>query len=92
MRLEQPAPATGKKIVVIVGGGFAGLNAAKRLANAPAVHVVLVDQRNHHLFQPLLYQVATAGLTRRISRFQSAHSSRRRRTSRLTSGASRGSI
>jgi len=62
MRLEQPAHATGKKIVVIVRGGFAGLNAAKRLANAPAVHVVLVDQRNHHLFQPLLYQVATAGL------------------------------
>jgi NADH dehydrogenase len=52
----------GKKIVVIVGGGFAGLNAAKRLANAPGVQVLLVDQRNHHLFQPLLYQVATAGL------------------------------
>ena len=62
MRLEHPARAAGKKIVVIVGGGFAGLNAAKRLANAPAAHVVLVDQRNHHLFQPLLYQVATAGL------------------------------
>ena len=62
MRLEQPARASGKKIVVIVGGGFAGMNAAKRLANAPGVHVLLVDQRNHHLFQPLLYQVATAGL------------------------------
>ncbi|PYV36727.1 MAG: FAD-dependent oxidoreductase, partial [Acidobacteria bacterium] len=62
MRLERPARATGKKIVVIVGGGFAGLNAAKQLANAPGVHVILVDQRNHHLFQPLLYQVATAGL------------------------------
>jgi NADH dehydrogenase len=62
MRLEHPARATGRKIVVIVGGGFAGLNAAKRLANARGVHVVLVDQRNHHLFQPLLYQVATAGL------------------------------
>jgi NADH dehydrogenase len=62
MRLDHPARATGNKIVVIVGGGFAGLNAAKRLSNAPAVHVVLVDQRNHHLFQPLLYQVATAGL------------------------------
>jgi NADH:ubiquinone reductase (H+-translocating) len=47
--------------VVIVGGGFGGLFAAKALANAP-VHVTLVDKRNHHLFQPLLYQVATAGL------------------------------
>jgi len=48
--------------VVIVGGGFAGLNAAKGLANAP-VEVVLIDRRNFHLFQPLLYQVATAGLS-----------------------------
>jgi len=47
--------------VVIVGGGFGGLQAAKALARAP-VRVTLVDQHNHHLFQPLLYQVATAGL------------------------------
>lgn len=47
--------------VVIVGAGFGGLTAAKALANAP-VHVTLIDRRNHHLFQPLLYQVATAGL------------------------------
>ncbi len=47
--------------VVIVGGGFAGLEAAKALAEAP-VRVTLVDRRNHHVFQPLLYQVATAGL------------------------------
>ena len=47
--------------VVILGGGFGGLNAAKALRKAP-VHVVLVDRRNHHLFQPLLYQVATAAL------------------------------
>ncbi len=51
-----------KKVVLVVGGGFAGLKAAKTLANKPGVHVVLSDQRNHHLFQPLLYQVATAGL------------------------------
>jgi NADH dehydrogenase len=48
--------------VVILGGGFAGLNAAKELDRLP-VRVTLVDRRNHHLFQPLLYQVATAGLS-----------------------------
>ena len=48
--------------VVIVGGGFGGLRAAKALADAP-VRVTLVDRRNHHLFQPLLYQVATAALS-----------------------------
>ena len=47
--------------VVIVGGGFAGLEAARALRRAP-VRVTLVDRTNHHLFQPLLYQVATAGL------------------------------
>ncbi|MDA8345232.1 MAG: NAD(P)/FAD-dependent oxidoreductase [Thermaerobacter sp.] len=47
--------------VVIVGAGFAGLYAARRLARAP-VRVTVLDRRNHHLFQPLLYQVATAGL------------------------------
>ena len=48
--------------VLIVGGGFAGLAAAKRLAKAP-VDVTLIDRRNHHVFQPLLYQVATASLS-----------------------------
>lgn len=47
--------------VVIVGAGFGGLSAAKALAKAP-VQITLIDRRNHHLFQPLLYQVATAGL------------------------------
>ncbi len=51
-----------KKRVVIIGGGFAGLNAAKTLADKDDIEVFLIDQRNHHLFQPLLYQVATAGL------------------------------
>jgi NADH:ubiquinone reductase (H+-translocating) len=50
-----------KPHVVIVGGGFGGLNAAQALAKAP-VQITLVDRRNHHLFQPLLYQVATAAL------------------------------
>ena len=48
--------------VVVVGGGFGGLNAARALRRAP-VRVTLVDRRNHHLFQPLLYQVATAALS-----------------------------
>ena len=48
--------------VVVVGGGFAGLAAARALAAAP-VEVVVVDRHNHHVFQPLLYQVATAGLS-----------------------------
>jgi len=48
--------------IVIVGGGFAGLNAARALAHEP-VRVTLIDRKNYHLFQPLLYQVATAGLS-----------------------------
>ncbi len=48
--------------VVIVGGGFGGLYAAKQLAKLQ-IRVTLIDRRNHHLFQPLLYQVATAGLS-----------------------------
>src|SRR5438552_17638467 len=51
------------KRVVIVGGGFAGLNAAKGLGGATGIEVTLIDKHNHHLFQPLLYQVATAGLS-----------------------------
>ncbi len=47
--------------VVIIGGGFGGLRAARDLARAP-VRITLLDKSNHHLFQPLLYQVATAGL------------------------------
>src|ERR1700682_2306369 len=48
--------------VVIVGAGFAGLTAARRIARLP-VQVTVVDRKNHHTFQPLLYQVATAGLS-----------------------------
>ena len=55
---DQGAPPR----VVIVGGGFAGLNAAAGLGRAP-VRVTVVDRRNFHLFQPLLYQVATGGLS-----------------------------
>ncbi len=53
---------TDKKQVVIIGGGFGGLNAAKALRRAD-VNILLLDKTNHHLFQPLLYQVATAALS-----------------------------
>ena len=56
-------PRTGTRRVVIVGGGFAGLHAARALGDVPGVDLTLVDRRNHHLFQPLLYQVAMAGLS-----------------------------
>lgn len=51
------------KKVVIIGAGFAGLEAAKILAKDERVHLTVVDRNNYHLFQPLLYQVATAGLS-----------------------------
>ncbi|MEW6020027.1 MAG: NAD(P)/FAD-dependent oxidoreductase [Pseudomonadota bacterium] len=56
------APQPASPHVVILGGGFAGLEAARALAHAPC-RVTLIDRRNHHCFQPLLYQVATAALT-----------------------------
>ena len=54
-------PSKLRKRVVVIGGGFGGIAAVKALADAP-VHVTLVDRSNHYLFQPLLYQVAMAGL------------------------------
>ncbi|NTW68970.1 MAG: NAD(P)/FAD-dependent oxidoreductase [Chlorobiaceae bacterium] len=51
-----------KKHVVIVGGGFAGINAAKVLGNKPDIEITIIDRKNYHLFQPLLYQVAMAAL------------------------------
>jgi NADH dehydrogenase len=54
---------SGDRRVVIVGGGFAGLNAAKGLSNCAGVSVTLLDRQNHHVFQPLLYQVAMAALS-----------------------------
>ena len=55
-------PLPGRHRIVVVGAGFGGLQAVEHLKNAPA-DIILVDQRNHHLFQPLLYQVATASLS-----------------------------
>ncbi len=54
-------PNTNQKRLVIIGGGFAGLELAKKLKNKP-IQVVLIDKNNFHQFQPLLYQVATSGL------------------------------
>jgi len=54
-------PLSTRHRVVVVGGGFGGLQTVKDLAGAP-VDITLIDQRNHHIFQPLLYQVATASL------------------------------
>ncbi len=58
-KVEQQSPHH----VVIIGGGFGGLHAAQSLGKAPNVRVTLIDKRNFHLFQPLLYQVATGGLS-----------------------------
>src|SRR3954466_2794257 len=55
--------------VVIVGGGFAGIACAKRLATEPRAHVTLLDRAGYHQFQPLLYQVATAELAAADIRF-----------------------
>jgi NADH dehydrogenase len=60
--LEGASPALTNPHVVIVGGGFGGLSAARALGEQP-VRVTVVDRQNHHLFQPLLYQVATAALS-----------------------------
>ena len=51
-----------KQRVVIVGGGFAGLGCAQKLAEHDDVHVTVIDRNNYHQFQPLLYQVATSRL------------------------------
>ncbi|HEX3759239.1 MAG TPA: NAD(P)/FAD-dependent oxidoreductase [Kofleriaceae bacterium] len=62
----EPAPLVlaprGKANVVLIGAGFAGLAAARQLARQADVYLTIMDRRNYHLFQPLLYQVATAGL------------------------------
>jgi NADH:ubiquinone reductase (H+-translocating) len=59
---DQPQKKDPRPHVVIIGAGFGGLQAAKGLAHAP-VRVTVIDRTNHHLFQPLLYQVATASLS-----------------------------
>ena len=53
---------TVQKKIIVIGGGFAGLSAVNILGNQKGIDVTLIDRRNYHLFQPLLYQVAMAGL------------------------------
>ena len=60
--LAAPRQVAGRPRVVIIGGGFGGLHAAQGLAHVP-VDVTVIDRRNHHTFQPLLYQVALAVLS-----------------------------
>ncbi|MEY4826745.1 MAG: hypothetical protein RLZZ288_296, partial [Planctomycetota bacterium] len=62
MNSANPRPGADVPVVVVVGSGFGGLRVAQRLAKAP-VRVAVLDRTNHHLFQPLLYQVATSVLT-----------------------------
>jgi NADH dehydrogenase len=57
-----PPEAGGRRRVVVIGGGFGGLTVARELRRADA-DVTLVDRTNHHLFQPLLYQVAAGALS-----------------------------
>jgi NADH dehydrogenase len=71
--------------VVIIGGGFGGLAAARSLARVP-VDVTLVDRTNHHLFQPLLYQVATAGLSPAEIAYPIRRILRRQRNARVLLG------
>jgi len=62
IRDDQSATGSSRPHVVIIGAGFGGLSAAMQLAHV-AADVTVIDRRNHHLFQPLLYQVATAALS-----------------------------
>jgi NADH dehydrogenase len=76
---------TSRAHVVVIGGGFGGLAAARRLGRLP-VDVTLVDRRNHHVFQPLLYQVATAGLSPAEIAAPIRHILRRQRSTRVLLG------
>jgi NADH:ubiquinone reductase (H+-translocating) len=59
--MDLKIPYTGQKRIVILGGGFGGIELARKLKNRD-IQIVLLDKHNYHTFQPLLYQVATGGL------------------------------
>ncbi len=61
-KLNDTRDEMNKKHVLIIGGGFAGMSCAKKLATEPTIHVTLIDKNNYHEFKPLLYQVATSAL------------------------------
>ena len=77
MKTAMDIPAKeGRKRLVIVGGGFGGLKLARKL-KSDKFQIILLDKNNHHIFQPLLYQVATAGIEPRPSPFLTARFLRR---------------
>ncbi len=61
--MNTEATTSQRKRIVVIGGGFGGLALVRRLKRASSVEITLIDRRNFHLFQPLLYQVATGGLS-----------------------------
>ncbi|GIW32533.1 MAG: pyridine nucleotide-disulfide oxidoreductase [Meiothermus sp.] len=78
------------KHVVVLGAGFAGLHAVRELSREPGVRVTLVDRNNYHLFQPLLYQVATAGLEAPQIAFPIRAFLRKHRNARFLLGSAEG--
>lgn len=60
--INIPRPEKGQQRIIILGAGFGGLRLARLLARSNRVQILLIDRNNYHQFQPLLYQVATAGL------------------------------
>jgi NADH dehydrogenase len=83
--MSEPSRSPARPRIVIVGAGFGGLATARRLAEAP-VDVTLIDRQNHHLFQPLLYQVATAGLSPADIAWPIRHLVRQQRNTRVLMG------
>src|SRR3974377_1384023 len=82
--------ATQRHRVVVVGGGFGGLPATRLLARSADIDITLIDRRNHHLFQPLLYQVATGILSPGAISPVLRHKLRKRKNVKVVSPAGTG--